>query len=451
MTPETTSTAKSRLFDPLLNKDFRAYFIGQSISSFGDGIVPVTFAFAALAVSPDGTGMPAVLLGLWISRMAFIGLGGHAGQRVNRALVMLIADAVRLIAQLGVALVFIFGEPAIWHLVLSAVIYGIGTAFFVPSSVGLLPRLISRGELQQANSLLGIVSNSAFLIGPALAALLVLAGGVQTALLVDAGTFLISMAALTTILRGAHSPPDGWRDPALEAAESAMLSAAPESQFALTDAYRGPVGILRLIHRFRSVFWIVTLFCFANLGISAITVLGPVIALESLGGTDRWAILATAMAAGALTGSFLAGIMRVQRPIAVILMLLAVLVPLNLLALGAPAPLLVIAVTAAASAIGLSIGGVLFETYLQTDVPDSLVPRISSIEDAVTSSMIPIGIAISLPMARLMGFDAFLGLLAVATALAGICGGMDLWLTRRPRRKAEPDALPAFDAGRSAS
>ena len=132
------------------------------------------------------------------------------------------------------------------------------------------------------------------------------------------------------------------------------------------------------------MFWIVTLFCFANLGISAITVLGPVIALESLGGTDRWAILATAMAAGALTGSFLAGIMRVQRPVAVILMLLAVLVPLNLLALGAPAPLLVIAVTAAASAIGLSIGGVLFETYLQTDVPDSLVSRISSIEDVAT-------------------------------------------------------------------
>jgi hypothetical protein len=246
MTPETTSTAKSRLFDPPLNKDFRAYFIGQSISSFGDGIVSVTFAFAALAVSPDGTGMPAVLLGLWISRMAFIGLGGHAGQRVNRALVMLIADAdadaVRLIAQLCVALVFTFGEPAIWHLVLSAVIYGIGTAFFVPSSVGLLPRLISRGELQQANSLLGIVSNSAFLIGSALAALLVLAGGVQTALQVDAGTFLISMTALTTILRGAHSLPDGWRDPALEAAESATLADAPESQFALTDAYLGLVG-----------------------------------------------------------------------------------------------------------------------------------------------------------------------------------------------------------------
>jgi len=346
----------------------------------------VTFAFAALAVSPDGTGMPAVLLGLWISRLAFIGLGGHAGQRFNRALVMLIADAVRLIAQLGVALVFIFGEPAIGQLVLSAVIYGIGTAFFVPSSVGLLPRLIPRGELQQANSLLGIVGNSAFLIGPALAALLVLTGGVQTALLVDAATFLVSIAALTTILSGAHSPPGGWRDPPTTASEAAVApdTAGHQEGAAPADRYRGLTGILRLIHRFRSVFWIVTLFCFANLGIAAINVLGPVIALERLGGADRWAILATAMTAGALIGSCIAGIVRVRRAVALILVLLSVLVPLNLLDLGAPAPLLVI--------------------------------------------------AISLPLARLMGFDAFLGLLAAGTALAGIAGGIDLWLTRRSRR-----------------
>ena len=68
---------------PLSSPLYRVYLAGQAVSQLGDGVVSVTFAFAALAVAPEGRGIPMVLLALWLARFVFIAYGGCLPDRVG--------------------------------------------------------------------------------------------------------------------------------------------------------------------------------------------------------------------------------------------------------------------------------------------------------------------------------------------------------------------------------
>ena len=126
------------------NSNFRLYFAGQATSQFGNGLVPVVFAFAALQVAPSGSVIPLVLLALWATRVVLLPLGSVVAERHNKATVMLFSDIGRLVAQLIAAVPFLLGAGAAWQLVLSAGVYGAFTAFFVPASFANLPMIVSR-------------------------------------------------------------------------------------------------------------------------------------------------------------------------------------------------------------------------------------------------------------------------------------------------------------------
>jgi hypothetical protein len=70
---------------------FRRYFVGQATSLFGDSLVPLTIAFAALHVAgPDGLGV--VLAANRVPIAVLVLFGGVLGDRWNRRLVMVAAS-----------------------------------------------------------------------------------------------------------------------------------------------------------------------------------------------------------------------------------------------------------------------------------------------------------------------------------------------------------------------
>jgi MFS family permease len=403
---------------PLRSAAYRRYFTGQSVSFLGDGVVPVTFALAVLKLTHAGWGMPLVLLGLWLSRTVFIAFGGSMADRRNRASIMLIADVVRLAAQLGIAFAFAVHKATIWEVVASAVVYGAATAFFAPSSVGLLPRLVPREHLQRANALLGTARNAGLLVGPAAAALMVTTGGVQLALWFDAGTFAISVLCLSG-LRGAAAMPPAKADAQAQDTHSQEEEQVEDVRFR---------AALPTMLRLKAVIWIVGVWCVSQIGVASLNVLGPIISNNQLGGANRWAVLVTSMAVGGLAGSAFGGSLVVKRPAPVILALLAVPMPLQLVALAVPVPLPLLACSFVATSAALAICGVLFDTYLQNTVPDDMLARVSSAESGLTSSMIPIGLAICLPLADLAGFRSYLIILAALLVSAATTGAL---VTRR--------------------
>ena len=110
---------------------------------------------------------------------------------------MVTADLVRAAVVATVAILSLSGGLELWHLAVAGFIVGGGEAFFIPSYTALVPRLLPEEELLAANGLEGTLRPLAeFAAGPAIGGIAVAALSPGAAIMVDAGTFLVSAACL---------------------------------------------------------------------------------------------------------------------------------------------------------------------------------------------------------------------------------------------------------------
>jgi MFS family permease len=85
----------------------------------------------------------------------------------------------------------------LWQLFAGAVLVGATTAFFLPASTSMLPRLVAEDQLEAGNALLNISRTAAIVLGPAAAGVVVAAAGAGWALGADAaGSVLAGLLVL---------------------------------------------------------------------------------------------------------------------------------------------------------------------------------------------------------------------------------------------------------------
>ena len=174
----------------------RPFFIAQAQGAIGDGAGYVALlllaydrlgsAWAATALTLADFG-PAMLLGPLL---------GSLVDRHGRLRSAIVSDVIRAAAFTG--LLFVHSAAGMFALALLA---GAGTALFRPATGALLPTLTTNERLGAANALQGMLRDGGQLLGPALAAGLLLVAGPETVLGFNAVTFAIS-ALLLTRLRG---------------------------------------------------------------------------------------------------------------------------------------------------------------------------------------------------------------------------------------------------------
>ena len=200
--------APSDTFGALREPRFRLLWLGQATSTLGDGLLPVALVFAVIE-SLDGTAteLGLVLAAHTLPLVAFVLIGGVWADRLPRQLVMLASDLVRFAVQATLAILFLTGTAELWQLVALIAVYGSAEAFFQPAATGVVPATVSPQRLQQANAMLGLTRSSAFVIGPAVAGVVVTVTNPGFVFAVDAATFAIS----ASVARAAPHPPSGTR------------------------------------------------------------------------------------------------------------------------------------------------------------------------------------------------------------------------------------------------
>ena len=189
-----------RLLEPLGVRDFGFYFTGRTVSFLGDGVMVVALPWQVYELSNAPTAMGVVGALESAALIVFLLFGGVLADRVERRRVIIVADLVRCAAAGAVGLLAIAGTIELWHVILLAVVYGIGRAFAGPATGSVVPELVPPHLLVQANSALYTVNPLAFrFAGPALGGAIVAAFGAGTAFLLDAASFLLSAIALAFV------------------------------------------------------------------------------------------------------------------------------------------------------------------------------------------------------------------------------------------------------------
>jgi hypothetical protein len=398
----------------LHEREFRLLFFSRVTSFAGSAIAPVALAFAVLDETDDASALGLVLVARSVPQVVLLLLGGVLADRLPRNVVMVGANALSGVAQLGAGALVLTGSFAIWQLAALAALNGAASAFFFPASQGIVPDTVSAPRLQQANVLLRLGTNAVFIGGPAVGGILVATIGAGPALLFDGFTYLAS----AVILLAMRLPPK------VRTAATTMLHELREgwSEF-----------------RTRTWLWVIVLaFGFLNSAHSgARDVLGPLVAKRELGGAEAYGAMVAGTAVGLVLGGLLLLRWRPQRILFVACT--AVMMELPLMALLAiPAPLPVLVAAAVAGGIGVEIFGIFWDMALQQNIPRDALSRVYSYDAVGSFVLIPVGLAAAGPAADAFGVDA--SLLGAAGVIA-LCGAAMLAVkdVRRIRRVPEDD------------
>ena len=192
--------SRLNLLVPLRHKNFRLLWAGMTVSLLGDGIFLVALAWQAYQLWNSPAALSVVGIGMTVPTVVCLLPAGVISDRFDRRTVMLVADALRLVAIAVLAALAITGALRLWELVAVVALYGVGTAFFTPSFEAMVPTLLPAQHLAPANALDQFVRPIAGrLAGPAVGGALVAGVGAGWAFAVDAASFGVSLLALLAL------------------------------------------------------------------------------------------------------------------------------------------------------------------------------------------------------------------------------------------------------------
>jgi MFS family permease len=176
----------------------RVYYAVLAQSALGNGAGYVALLAIAYDRFNSAWALSLVLLADLVPAMLLGPLFGAAADRWSRRRCMVLADVVRGVAFLGIAVVDSFAATIAF-----ALLAGVGTGLFTPAALAAVPSLVKPERLPAATALYGAIMDLGFIGGPALAALVLLAAGPEGILLGNAVTFAVSGLVLTRLQFGA--------------------------------------------------------------------------------------------------------------------------------------------------------------------------------------------------------------------------------------------------------
>jgi len=358
----------------LEDKSFRWFFTSRVVSTFGHMMTPLALAFGVLHIDNSAVALSQVLAAYSISQIIFLLVGGVVADRLPRTLVLQSSFLLTAVTQGAVALLLLTGTAQVWHLMVLEGLNGAVSAFSMPAMQGLIPQLVRRAHLQEANALLSSVRNGATILGPVLAGVLVATVGAGWALAVDALGFVVASIALTRV----SLPPIRSRDGSGSQSGASMLRELREGWGEFTS---------------RTWLWvIVAAFGFTNaIHAGAWGVLGPVIAKNNASlGISGWGFVMSAEAVGMFAMAFVLMRLHLRRPLVFGMIGVSLaLIPLTML--GVHPVTLVMVPAAFLSGLGMETFGTGWNVAMMEQVPQEALSRVSSYDMLGSFVAIPVG------------------------------------------------------------
>ena len=198
---------------PLRFADFRRLWIGTTVSLIGDGIYIVAMALQVLELDNRAGTLAMVGIAWSVPQVVLLLASGALSDRLDRRLLMIAGDLIRLAAVAAIGALSITGVLTVPILIGLVVVYGAGQALFGPSFHAIVPSIVPEDVLVEANALGQIVRPaSLMLIGPLIGGIITGTLGTGAAFLVDGGTFAWS-AFMIWRMQARTAPDPAGRDP----------------------------------------------------------------------------------------------------------------------------------------------------------------------------------------------------------------------------------------------
>jgi MFS family permease len=207
--------------DLLRRRDFRRLYTAVAISELGDAFHYIALMWIAL-LKGGPLGVAIVRLADSIPALVFGFHGGLVADKWNRRRTMVAADLTRGLILVPVAIAAITDRLPLWGLVVAAFVLETATAYFVPAYSALVPALVDRENVQEANGLVSATTNALSIGGWAATAGLLAIMPIGTFFALNSLSFFLSAAFIADIGHYRTGPATVGERPRIREAFSAL-------------------------------------------------------------------------------------------------------------------------------------------------------------------------------------------------------------------------------------
>lgn len=401
-------------FASLSNPNFRLYFGGQAVSMVGTWMQAVAQSWLVLQLTGSGTALGFVVALQTLPVLLFGPYGGVVADRLDKRRLMIGLQAMMGVLALVLGLLTVTHTVTLWQVYLLAFLLGMNNCFENPARQAFVLEMVGPADLRNAVSLNSVLVNAARAVGPAVAGIVIAAGGLGICFLLNALSFVAVVVSLVRLDVAALCPsPPVRRSPGQLREGLGYVGRTPELLI--------PLLMMALVGALAYEFQVVL----------------PVLARETFGGgAEVYGFMTAAMGAGAVVGGlYVAARGRTGvRALSTSAVVFGVLI-----AAAAFAPTLWLELVALAFVGAASVGFMATgNSTLQLGADPSMRGRVMALWSVAFLGSTPIGGPIAGFVAEEFGGRAAL---AMGAASCLVAAGLALLVARR-RAAAAPEPVP---------
>src|SRR5690606_20712764 len=163
------------MFRSLGIRNYRVWFLGALVSNIGAWMQATAQNWVVLTElsDNDATAVGVTMALQFGPQLLLVPISGAIADRFDRRRVLFITQSLLGLLALGLGLLLVLGHAELWHLYSFALALGIVNAFDTPCRQAFVSDLVDTSQLSNAVALNSASFNSARLIGPAVAGVLI--------------------------------------------------------------------------------------------------------------------------------------------------------------------------------------------------------------------------------------------------------------------------------------
>lgn len=264
------------------NKNFVMLFSGQIVSFIGAALFTTSLPFLIIHLGGQASDISATQSMFIIPQLLILLLGGMLVDQLPKKFLIVIINLVRGIALLLITYLIINKHIRIWHIYLLTFFLGTLNTLYRPALKAILPSIVDKEYLVKANSYRTMAQQIFEMIGPILAAYLVVTFSIFITFGINAVSFLLAAFAFAFL--------------------SIERKPAVESKKTLWQQYKEGFQVL-IQHKWLG--YSILIGSVVNIGIASFDVIIlPIYANEYFKGIESFGWLLSSMALGAFLGAW---------------------------------------------------------------------------------------------------------------------------------------------------
>ncbi|MFV0435268.1 MAG: MFS transporter [Leucobacter sp.] len=202
------------MFRSLSVRNYRIWFGGALVSNIGAWMQTTTQNWVVLTELTDNNAaaVGATMALQFGPQLLLVPFSGAVADRFDRRKVLLVTQSLLMLLAAGLGLLLITGVAQLWHLYAFALALGVVNAFDTTSRQAFVSDLVGPTQMSNAVALNSASFNSARLVGPAVAGVLIAIVGSGWVFMINAVSFIAVLGALMLIRLPSRPRPKGPRE-----------------------------------------------------------------------------------------------------------------------------------------------------------------------------------------------------------------------------------------------